>query len=340
MDKSAFAYELPRELIAQAPLPARAASRLLLLGSDGSCRDARFADLPGLLASGDLLVFNDTRVLPARLAGRKHSGGRVELLLERVTGPQAALFQLRASRSPKPGATLDIAGAAARVIDRHDDLFEIEFDRDIVAFLEKCGEVPLPPYIDRAATGEDAERYQTIFSRAPGAVAAPTAGLHFDDAMFANLGERGIQHAFLTLHVGAGTFAPVRADRIEEHTLHAERVHVPQSLCDAIARTKSRGGRVIAVGTTVVRALESAADGRDLTAFEGETRLFIYPGYRFRVIDGIVTNFHLPESSLLMLVAAFAGTAETLAAYRHAVEERYRFFSYGDAMLVWPRAAP
>jgi S-adenosylmethionine:tRNA ribosyltransferase-isomerase len=339
MDRSEFAYELPAELIAQAPRDRRADSRLLVLdGASGAHEDRRFDELPELLRPGDLLVCNDTRVVPARLAGRKTTGGRVELLLERVTGERAGRFQIRASRSPRPGSSIELdGGAVARVVTREGDFFDLELECDVVEYLSAHGEVPLPPYIERQADANDAERYQTVFARAPGAVAAPTAGLHFDEALLEHLEASGIGCAFLTLHVGAGTFAPVRTEDVEAHRLHAERVQVSQALCARIAAVKRAGGRIIAVGTTVVRALETAADGRELAAYDGETRLFIYPGFTFRVTDGIVTNFHLPESSLLMLVAAFAGRAETLAAYRHAVESRYRFFSYGDAMLVWPR---
>jgi len=338
MELSAFHYDLPDELVAQAPLAERGASRLLVLdGASGALADRAFADLPELLAAGDLLVCNDTRVLPARLHGRKASGGRVELLLERATTERRGLFQIRASKSPKPGAELTLdGGASANVRARADDLFDVELDRPLVPYLEAHGEVPLPPYIERSPGRDDAERYQTVFARDPGAVAAPTAGLHFDAAMLAALAERGIEHAFLTLHVGAGTFAPVRSETIEEHRLHAERAEVPAALCERIAAARARGGRIIAVGTTTVRALETAARDGALAPFAGETALFIYPGFEFRVVDGIVTNFHLPESSLLMLVAAFAGHTQTMAAYRHAVAERYRFFSYGDAMLVWP----
>jgi S-adenosylmethionine:tRNA ribosyltransferase-isomerase len=340
MDRSEFHYDLPPELIAQAPLPERRLSRLLVLdGATGGIADRRFADLPQLLAPGDLLVLNDTRVLPARLIGRKPSGGRVELLLERVTGPRRALMQVRASHAPKAGAAIELSGGAhARVEGRRAQLFELAFDCDVTALLEAHGEVPLPPYIERAADADDRERYQTVFAQNAGAVAAPTAGLHFDREMLASLDAAGVAHAFLTLHVGAGTFAPVRTDRIEDHQLHAERLRVPPAVCEAVERCRARGGRVVAVGTTSVRALETAARDGALAPFDGDSRLFIYPGYRFRVVDALVTNFHLPESSLLMLVAAFAGLEATLAAYRHAVAERYRFFSYGDAMFVTPSA--
>jgi S-adenosylmethionine:tRNA ribosyltransferase-isomerase len=339
MDRSDFNYELPPELIAQAPPPARGASRLLVLdGATGRFEDSFFADLPELLGAGDLLVLNDTRVLPARILGRKPSGGRVEILLERITGARTARAQIGASRAPKPGAELLLPGeAAARVERRAGELFELVFDRDLAAYLEAHGQVPLPPYIERAPGEEDADRYQTVYARRPGAVAAPTAGLHFDEALLEALGRRGVQHVFLTLHVGAGTFAPVRCRRVEDHRLHAEWLEVPEGVCAAVRRTRERGGRIVAVGTTSVRALESAARKNGLQQpFEGETELFIYPGYRFQVVDVMVTNFHLPESSLLMLVSAFAGREHVLAAYRHAVRERYRFFSYGDAMWITP----
>lgn len=338
MDRRDFAYDLPPELIAQAPLPERSASRLLVLdGETGQFEDRRFPDLVELLRPGDLLVLNDTRVVPARLHGRKPTGGRVEILLERVLGPRKVRVQLRASKSPKPGTSLEFPGGARALVEgRAGELFDLEFDREVEPYFAAHGEVPLPPYIDRAPADEDRERYQTVFARTPGAVAAPTAGLHFDDALFERLEARGVGRAFLTLHVGAGTFAPVRTEQVEAHRLHPERVTVSAALCDRIEEARGRGGRVVAVGTTVVRALETAALGGRLEPFEGETDLFIYPGFKFRVVDALVTNFHLPESSLLMLVAAFAGRERTLAAYRHAVAERYRFFSYGDAMFVTP----
>ena len=338
MQRSEFHYDLPPELIAQTPLAERAAGRLLVLeGGTGSVADRAFADLPALLRPGDLLVFNDTRVLPARLIGRKPTGGRVELFLERLLAPRRALMQLRASHVPQPGGVIELPGGArARVLGRADRLFELEFDVDAVALLEAHGQVPLPPYIARPADETDRERYQTVFARAPGAVAAPTAGLHFDRAVLARLDARGVERAFLTLHVGAGTFAPVRTERVEDHELHAEWLAVSAETCRAVEQCRGRGGRVVAVGTTSVRALETAARSGTLAPFAGDSRLFIYPGFTFRVVDAMVTNFHLPESSLLMLVAAFAGRAATLAAYRHAVAQRYRFFSYGDAMFVTP----
>ncbi len=336
MDRSSFHYELPPELIAQEPLPERTGSRLLVLdGVAGRCRDRHFMQLVKLLRSGDLLVLNDTRVIAARLHGHKDSGGRVEILIERITGLRTAQAQIRASRSPRPGSSLHLPGDAnARVEGRSGRFFELSFDQNLEPYLNRHGEVPLPPYIERTPTAVDETRYQTVFARVSGAVAAPTAGLHFDADFLARLARRGVEHAFITLHVGAGTFAPVSTRRVEDHRLHTERATVSQELCERIERTRTAGGRIVAVGTTSVRALESAALGGKLAAFDAETDLFIYPGFRFQVVDAIVTNFHLPESSLLMLVAAFAGREHVLAAYEHAVAQRYRFFSYGDAMFV------
>ncbi len=341
MQRSDFHYDLPPELIAQAPLAQRSASRLLVLeGRTGALADRTFADLPRFLKAHDLLVFNDTRVLPARILARKPTGGRVEILLERVLAARRALVHLRASHKPQQGGEIDLPGGArARVVARAGELIELELDRDIVPYLDAHGQTPLPPYIARVPDDVDRERYQTVFARTPGAVAAPTAGLHFDASVLAGLAARGAERAFLTLHVGAGTFAPVRTEKVEEHQLHAEWLEVPPAACAAVERCRANGGRVVAVGTTSVRALETAARTGALAPFAGESRLFIYPGFEFRVVDAMVTNFHLPESSLLMLVSAFAGREATLAAYRHAVAQRYRFFSYGDAMLVTPQAA-
>lgn len=341
MQRSDFRYELPEELIAQAPSPERGGSRLLHLAADGSLVDRRFRELPSLLAPGDLLIFNDTRVIPARLFGRKESGGRVELLVERVLGPWHVLAQVRASKAPKVGARIVFEGQpeTLTVEAREDDLFRlrIEGGSDADHFLERVGRLPLPPYIRHAPEARDLERYQTVFARQPGAVAAPTAGLHFDLPLLEALRERGVGRATLTLHVGAGTFQPLRVERLEDHRMHRERFEIPADLPRRVDETRSAGGRVIAVGTTVARALESASmDHERLRAGPGETELFITPGYRFRVVDRLITNFHLPESTLLMLVAAFAGRPPVMAAYRHAVETRYRFFSYGDAMLVDP----
>ena len=335
MDRAAFNYELPAELIAQAPLAERSASRLLTLdGQTGAVDDRHFLDLIDWLDPADLLVLNDTRVLPARLRGQKASGGRVELLLERQLGKREGWFQVRASRSPKVGSEIILdAGARAEVTARSGNLFELSFDCDLLPYLETHGAVPLPPYIERSPDSSDVERYQTVFSTEPGAVAAPTAGLHFDEATLDAIAARGIEQGRLTLHVGAGTFSPVRTERIEDHRLHAERVEVSEALCEQIVAARKRGGRIVAIGTTTVRALEAAAQN-GLAAISGDTDLFIRPGYEFRVADAIVTNFHLPESSLLMLVATFAGYENVMRAYRHAVAERYRFFSYGDAMLL------
>jgi S-adenosylmethionine:tRNA ribosyltransferase-isomerase len=341
--KSDFSYSLPPELIAQAPLSERAASRLLCLdGRSGGIDDRLFSDLPQLLRAGDLLVFNDTRVIPARLFGTKDSGGRIELLVERVLDGSRVLAQCRASKSPKPGQTLHFGhGVQARTGARHGEFYEIEFDgqEPLPALLERIGHIPLPPYIERADVAADRERYQTVYARTPGAVAAPTAGLHFDSAMLARLDAMGVERAFVTLHVGAGTFQPLRVDEIAQHRMHAEWLDVPAATAARVNTAKSDGRRVIAVGTTVVRALETASGEAGVRPFAGETGIFIYPGYRFRAVDALVTNFHLPESTLLMLVCAFAGTEHVLAAYRHAVRERYRFFSYGDAMFVTPQDA-
>lgn len=338
MRRDEFRYELPPELIAQQPLAARSASRLLTLdGADGTIRDCRFTDLPALLRPGDLLVFNDTRVVNARLLARKPSGGRVELLLERGLDERRALFQARASKPLRAGGELALAGGGtAQVVERHDDLFEIRFDRPVFVYLAEHGDVPLPPYIERAPTAADVERYQTVFARVDGAVAAPTAGLHFDAGVLAALNDAGVHCVSITLHVGAGTFQPVRVDDLDTHRMHAEEVEVGIDACRAVAAARAAGGRIVAVGTTVVRALESAFDEGKVQPFRGETRLFVRPGYRFRAVDALLTNFHLPESTLLMLVCAFGGIENVLAAYAHAVRERYRFFSYGDAMFVLP----
>ncbi len=338
MRRADFTFDLPPELIAQRPLAERSASRLLCLdAASGAIDDATFTELPGRLRAGDLLVFNDTRVIPARIHGRKASGGRVELLVERLLGGGRLLALVRCSKAPRTGGVLQLdGGVRATVTGRRDDLFELELEEgvDALAWLERDGHVPLPPYIARADDATDLERYQTVFAARPGAVAAPTAGLHFDAALLARLHDAGLATARVTLHVGAGTFQPVRAERLADHRMHAEWLEVPQATCDAVAATRARGGRVVAVGTTTVRSLETAARDGTLRPFTGETSLFITPGYRFRVVDLMVTNFHLPESTLLMLVCAFAGTRHVLAAYRHAVAARYRFFSYGDAMLV------
>ena len=332
-----FDYDLPPALIAQAPAASRSGSRLLHV--DGArLADRRFTDLPALLAPGDLVVLNDTRVINARIRGRKSTGGQVEMLVERITGAASALVQMKASHPPAPDAEIALAaGARAVVVAREGRFFSLHFDGtgDLVAWLSQHGEVPLPPYITHRPDAADAERYQTVYAREPGAVAAPTAGLHFDPPLLAALERRGIARAFVTLHVGAGTFQPVQTDAVEEHRMHAERYAIPRETADAIAGARARGGRVVAVGTTSLRALEAAArrDG-GVAAGAGETALFITPGYRFRVVDRLLTNFHLPKSTLLMLVCAFAGMDVIRAAYSHAIATRYRFMSYGDAMLL------
>ncbi|MBS0379827.1 MAG: tRNA preQ1(34) S-adenosylmethionine ribosyltransferase-isomerase QueA [Proteobacteria bacterium] len=336
-----FAYELPPELIAQQPLPERSSSRLLVLAPDGSIVDRTVRDLAGYLRAGDLLVFNDTRVVPARIVGHKPSGGRVEMLLERALAGDLALVQLSASKPVRPDLEIATGGGIVRVLAREGDLWRVRLPQPTLEFFEQHGTVPLPPYIRRAADASDRERYQSIFAREQGAVAAPTASLHFDAALDARLQSLGVERAFVTLHVAAGTFQPVRVSDLASHVMHAEQVAVPALTCEAVMRAQARGGRVIAVGTTVVRALESAAleGGGTLVAWRGDTRLFITPGFRFLVTDMLLTNFHLPESTLLMLVCAFAGQQAVLAAYAHAVRERYRFFSYGDAMLLARAAA-
>ncbi|HXF67317.1 MAG TPA: tRNA preQ1(34) S-adenosylmethionine ribosyltransferase-isomerase QueA [Burkholderiales bacterium] len=338
MKLSDFDYELPQELIAQHPPPERAASRLLCLdGVSGKYEDRLFRDLPRLVEPGDVLVFNDTRVIRARLHGRKSTGGRVEIMIERILGPGEVLAQVGANRPPREGAKLVLAEAVeATVLGRMREFFRLRLEgcEDVLAFLERHGHVPLPMYIARPDQPLDAERYQTVYAREPGAVAAPTAGLHFDRAMLDQLRARGAALAYVTLHVGAGTFAPVRVEEIERHEMHAEWYRVPQATVEAIHAARERGGRVLAVGTTSLRALESAAAGGALAPGEGETRLFIFPGYRFRVVERLLTNFHLPRSTLLMLVCAFGGTDNIRRAYAHAIRERYRFYSYGDAMLI------
>jgi len=340
MLRTDFHFELPKELIAQHPAAERSGSRLLTLSrQSGLFEDRQFRDFPALLDRRDLLIFNDTRVIPARAHGVKDSGGRVELLLERALSPDCALVHVRASKGLKEGAAVKLAGGeSAAMIGRDGELFVLRFSCDVIEFFQAHGEVPLPPYIDRQPQDADRERYQTVYARALGAVAAPTAGLHFDEAMFAALRARNIAHAFVTLHVGAGTFAPMRTDDIDQHEMHSEYLEVPLHTCEAIERTRAAGGRVIAVGTTVVRSLETAAGAVSgasaIAPYRGNTRIFIKPGHEFRAIDAMVTNFHLPESTLLMLCSAFAGRESLLAAYAHAVREHYRFFSYGDAMFL------
>jgi len=331
-----FDFFLPERLIAQHPPAQRGASRLLQVGKDG-LKDSQFADLHGLVREHDLLVLNDTRVIKARLFGEKESGGKVEVLVERVMDEHSVLAQVRVSKTPRAGSRLLLAGKLqVQVLGREGEFFHLRFEdaEAVTALLERHGHLPLPPYITHAAGAEDETRYQTVFAREPGAVAAPTAGLHFGETMLQALRDKKVDIAYVTLHVGAGTFKPVRAENIEEHVMHSERYTISQATVDAIAEARAKGGRIIAVGTTSLRALESAAAARELAAGSGETRIFITPGYHFKVVDVLLTNFHLPRSTLLMLVCAFGGMDKMLAAYRHAVEQEYRFFSYGDAMLI------
>ncbi|KGM56012.1 S-adenosylmethionine:tRNA ribosyltransferase-isomerase [Lysobacter daejeonensis GH1-9] len=349
MKKSDFHYDLPPELIAQAPLAERSASRLLVVPpAPASLQDRHFRDLLDLLAPGDLLVFNDTRVIPARLFGQKATGGRVEILIERLLGGNQARAQLGVSKSPKAGARIALdAGGEAEVLGRDGEFYVLQFHvpESLEQWLLHAGRLPLPPYIQRAPGQDDTERYQTVFAREVGAVAAPTAGLHFDEALLAALKAKGVEFGHVTLHVGAGTFQPVRVDDLDQHVMHSEWLNVGAELVEAVRRTRDAGGRVVGVGTTVVRALESATrtndtGQRELQPYAGETRLFILPGYRITAVDALVTNFHLPESTLLMMVSAFAGQDRVFEAYAHAIREGYRFFSYGDAMLLFPEAAP
>lgn len=340
MKRSDFTFDLPEHLIAQAPLPGRSQSRLLVVGSSGRpARDSTFDQLDRLCHPGDLMVFNDTRVIPARLLGAKATGGKVECLVERVLDSHTVLAHVRASKSPGEGSRLEFHGVGAVVEGRQDSLFKVKFEMPVAELMEQHGHMPLPPYIHREDSAEDRQRYQTIYAREPGAIAAPTAGLHFDEPLLDKLRDKGVEFAFVTLHVGAGTFQPVRADDITDHHMHSELVEVSPQVVEAVRRTRERGGKVIAVGTTAVRALESAAAGDELAPFKGDTDIFIYPGYEFRVVERLVTNFHLPESTLLMLVSAFAGRERILTAYRDAVSREYRFFSYGDAMWIAPATA-
>lgn len=345
MQLSDFRYHLPEELIARFPAPRRSASRLLSLDVDSArVMHGHFTDLTSFLNPGDLLVFNDTRVIPGRLYGHKSTGGKVEILLERVVDDNQVIAQLRASKSPQAGSVIHIdtesggAGIEVEVTGREDDFFRLRFPAglDLMPLLERIGHMPLPPYIDRQDEAMDRERYQTVYARSAGAVAAPTAGLHFDEALLAMLAARGVESCFLTLHVGAGTFQPVRTERIQAHRMHRELIDVGEQVCSAVEACRSRGGRVVAVGTTSVRSLETAALDGKLTPYRGETDIFIYPGFNFRVVDAMITNFHLPESTLLMLVSAFCGDIKMLLdAYNEAIEKRYRFFSYGDAMFLY-----
>ena len=342
MNLDQFDYPLPEELVAQAPLSQRTASRLLhFVSSVTEFNDLKFVDLLHLLQAGDLLILNNTEVIPARLQGKKSSGGKVEILLERMLDACTVMAQIKASKAPKLGSSLLFGNnAVAEVVGRQKDFFILQF-KDATVFkglLQQFGQIPLPPYIRRLPKEEDQERYQTVFAQCKGAVAAPTAGLHFDKPMLEKLQQQGVECAYITLHVGAGTFQLVRVDTIEEHAIHAEQLKVTQQLCDQVMECKKRGGRVIAVGTTAVRALESAALKGHIYPYEDDTKLFIYPGFQFKVVDALITNFHLPKSTLLMLVCAFAGYETTMSAYRHAIAQRYRFFSYGDAMFIEQQA--
>ena len=339
-----FSFDLPDKLIARYPMAQRTASRLLTLdGNTGLLADKQFTDLLGMINPGDLMVFNNTRVIPARLFGQKASGGKLEILVERMLDDKRILAHVRSSKSPKVDSIIHLDGGyEMKMAARHDALFELQLlsDLTILEVLEAVGHMPLPPYIDRPDEDADKERYQTVYNQNPGAVAAPTAGLHFDDAMLEALKAKGVNIAFVTLHVGAGTFQPVRVDNVLEHKMHSEWANVPQDVVDLIAQTKAAGKRVVAVGTTSVRSLESAARASEgeLKAFSGDTDIFIYPGYQFQVVDAMITNFHLPESTLIMLVSAFAGFDHVMAAYQHAITQKYRFFSYGDAMFVTKKA--
>ncbi|MGB0945223.1 MULTISPECIES: tRNA preQ1(34) S-adenosylmethionine ribosyltransferase-isomerase QueA [Pseudoalteromonas] len=335
-----FSFDLPDELIARFPKKDRTSSRLLSLdGPTGEISHKVFSDILELVNENDLLIFNNTRVIPARMFGQKASGGKVEVLVERVLDEHRVLAHVRASKSLKPGNEVILEGKAkATMIARHDTLFELEFDhsKNVLDTLNDIGHMPLPPYIDRPDDEADRERYQTVYGEKPGAVAAPTAGLHFDEPLMAALKNKGVNMAFVTLHVGAGTFQPVRVETIDEHVMHSEYIEVPQDVVDAVAQTKASGGRVIAVGTTSMRSLESAAKihGGKLDTYFGDTDIFIFPGYQFNVVDAMVTNFHLPESTLIMLVSAFSGQDNIMGAYNKAIEQKYRFFSYGDAMFL------
>ena len=333
-----FDYQLPQELIAQTPPAERGAARMLHVdGRTGEYSDRRFRDILGLVGPGDVLVLNDTRVIKARLRGRKKTGGHVEVMIERILGPAEALAQIGSNRPPRAGTRLVLDDAVtATVLERRQEFFHLRFEdcADVFSLLERHGSVPLPLYIARPSDATDAERYQTVYSRAPGAVAAPTAGLHFDAAMLRELEQRGATLAYITLHVGAGTFQPVRSQDLSQHVMHSEWYEVPRKSVEAINTAREKGGRVLAVGTTTLRALESAGATGALAAGLGETRLFVLPGFRFRVVERLLTNFHLPRSTLLMLVSAFGGVDNIRRAYRHAIEQRYRFYSYGDAMLI------
>jgi len=338
MNVSEFDFELPDKLIAKYPKTQRTASRLLeMVGGSGDIRHRGFTDVLDIVSPGDLLVFNNTRVIPARLFGAKESGGKVEILFERKLDDRNFLAHLRASRSPKPGTTIIVdSGDKLEVIGRQGALFELRTGEhtEVFSLLQAHGHMPLPPYIDREDEALDDERYQTVYAKNLGAAAAPTAGLHFDEAMLAALAEKGVEHAYVTLHVGAGTFQPVKVDTVEEHVMHSEWIDVPPETVAIIEATKARGGRIIAVGTTSMRSLEAASEPGRLEAFSGDTNIFIYPGYYFKTVDALITNFHLPQSTLLMLVSAFCGQENIKRAYQEAIKEEYRFFSYGDAMFL------
>ena len=340
---SDFQFDLPDELIARYPMPERSASRLLMLdGNTGDTKQGQFRDILDLLQPGDLLVFNNTRVIPARMFGQKASGGKLEILVERILDDHSVLAHVRASKAPKPGTQILLdKGYSAEMVARHDALFELHFagDLPVLDILNQIGHMPLPPYIDRPDENSDKERYQTVYNERPGAVAAPTAGLHFDEPLLAALREKGVDFAYVTLHVGAGTFHPVRVERLEDHQMHSEYAEVSADVIAKINATRERGGRVVAVGTTSVRSLETAAQaslkaGKPLSPFFGDTSIFIYPGYQYQLVDALITNFHLPGSTLIMLVSAFAGYENVMQAYQEAVTSGYRFFSYGDAMFI------
>ncbi len=338
MRRDEFSYQIPEELIAQFPTEQRGSSRLLaMVCPSGKLTDLEFSSLPGLLNAGDLLVFNDTRVIPARLFGNKETGGKVEILLERILDNQRMLAQVRASKTPKLGSVIHLQGnIKLELMEREDDMFVLDVIGEITVLelMQQVGHMPLPPYIQRDDDVEDIDRYQTVYARNPGAVAAPTAGLHFTDELMQEITEQEIDSVFVTLHVGAGTFQPVRVDNIEEHQMHSEYLQVSADVCEKVKPCKARGGRALAVGTTAVRCLETAAQVGELKPYQGETDIFIYPGYEFKIVDALITNFHLSESTLLMLVSAFAGRDNIMDAYQHAIEQRYRFFSYGDAMFL------
>lgn len=341
MKKSDFHFDLPPELIAQFPLAQRSASRLLVVPNDqDNFIDKTVRDLPEFLRPGDLLIFNDTRVIPARLYGQKESGGRVEILLERITSGHEVRAQIGASKSPKADSKIILdEGTVITVLGRDGEFYRLRFDttEPLEKILLRAGRMPLPPYIQRDADITDDVRYQTVFAKQPGAVAAPTAGLHFDEDLLADIKARGVEFGHITLHVGAGTFQPMRAENILEHTMHREWLNVGAELCSQILKTRARGGRVIAVGTTVVRALETAYRNGEVRPYADDTQIFIFPGVKIKSVDAMITNFHLPQSTLMMMVSAFSGRERILSAYQHAIEQRYRFFSYGDAMLLYPQ---